>query len=203
MKKRVCLIALALIVTACSKNRGAVLPPPPLPVTLPGDLCPAPVPSVNTQVSQTSGEANNPVVITGDRGFYVAWQDWFGRYPTISGVVVDDAGLPASEVTYFTGEAKCKAPTVSADATGTYLSWIDGTQAKLVRVGPKDEKPLRFGNTVKDAVSGPYGALVWDERGTLYFRGDGRLGLPDKDGNRPEPIPTVVAQGGIESPAVA
>ena len=203
MKTVVYLFAVVLMLTACSKNKGATLPPPPLPVSLPGDVCPAPVPSVNTQVSNTTGEANNPVIITKERGFYVAWSDWFGKNPTISGVAVDDAGLPAGDVTHFPGESKCVAPTVAADGDGIYVGWRDGTTARYARVGKNEQKPLSFGKTVKTAVTGPYGALVWEERGTLYFRGDGRLGLPDRDGNQPEPVPAVVGSGGIESPVVA
>ena len=203
MKNAICLLVAVFMAAACSKNKGATLPPPPLPVILPGDLCPAPVPSVNTQVSQTSGEVNNPVIAPLDRGFYVAWRDWFGKYPTISGVKIDDAGLPVSEVNYFPNEGKCAAPAIAADADSTYISWIDGASARLVQLGKNNDKPLKFGETVKTAVAGPYGALVWEERGTLYFRNDGRLGLPDKNGNRPEPVPAVVATGGIESPALA
>lgn len=133
----------------------------------------------------------------------MAWQDWFGRYPTISGVEVDDGGLPQTEVTYFPGEKKCSDASVSADGDSVYLSWIDGSTARLARVGLKDAAIGSFGKTVKNVVAGAYGALLWEERGTLNFRGDGRLGFPDDDGAVPEPMPTVVAEGGIESPDIA
>jgi hypothetical protein len=202
MSRVVFLVFALFSLAACSKNKGTTLPPPPVPTKLSGSTCPAPVASVNTQVSNTSGDASNPVVYPRERGFYVAWWDWFGTNPMISGVQVDDAGLPTSEVTYFPGEGKCVDPSIAGDGDAVYLAWLDGSTARQVTVGRNDSAPLRFGATVSSAVVGPYGAVIWEERGGLYFRGDGRPAQVDRDGKRVEPAPMPIAAGGIQSPDV-
>lgn len=202
MNRAVILVFTFLTLVACSKNKGATLPPPPVPMRLSGSTCPAPVASVNTQVSNTSGDAGNPVVFPRERGFYVAWWDWFGTNPMISGIQVDDAGLPTSEVTYFPGNGKCVDPSIAGDGDAVYLAWLDGSTARQVTVGRNDTAPRTFGATVSSAVAGAYGAVIWEERNGLYFRGDGRPGLVDRDGKQVEPAPMMVASGGIQHPDV-
>lgn len=203
MKHNLIFLLLWVSIIGCSAGKGAQIPPAPLPTRLSNQTCPAPIPSVNIAVTQSPGEASNPVIVAKDKGFYVAWWDWFGKYPTINGVHIDDGGLPTSELTFFPGEKKCVEPTVARDMEDIHLAWIDGTRAKSAVINQAENKPRSFGESAKYAVSGPYGAVVWEERGTLYFRCDGMEPLPNRKGIVREPRPTIVAQGGIESPALA
>ncbi|MBN2342410.1 MAG: hypothetical protein JXX29_20005 [Deltaproteobacteria bacterium] len=196
-------LAATIALVGCNVQKGAQLPPPPLPVGLTNETCPAPVPSVNTMVSHSSGEANNPVIVAKDLGFYVAWWDWFGKNPTISGIFIKDDGIPTDEETLFPSQKKCSLPTLAADGDNVYVSWLDGSEASHVTIGQNEQKPKKFGKTSRFVASGPWGAVVWEELGTLWFRNDGMLGLPGRDGSIPEPRPLAVAQGGIESPAIA
>lgn len=196
-------LAVILLPFGCNHNRGAQLPPPPLPTGLSNQTCPAPVPSMNTVLSHSTGDANNPVIIAKERGFYVSWWDWFGKYPTIGGLHINDDGLPTSEETVFPGQKKCSLPSLAADAHGIHLAWLDGSEAKSVQIDQNEQAPLTYGTTTRYTQAGPYGALLWEELGTLWFRNNGMLGFANKEGIIPEPKPVAVAKGGIESPAIA
>jgi hypothetical protein len=143
------------------------------------------------------------VVAFDGEGFTLAWWDMRGKFPAVSTMRVDRAGAPLSPFASLPHDGVAKEPTIAVDAAETHFVWMDETAVKSLRVPAAGAAPVKYADRASAAAAGPRGAVVWVEKGVLYFRADGMLPPPNRSGERIEPPPTQVAAGGIEDTRVA
>jgi len=187
---------------ACGTRQPVAEAPAAEPMRIAGDMCPSPTVGENAQITSALGESSSAVIAFDGQGFTLAWWDMRGKFPAVSTMRVDRAGAPLTQFASLPHDGVAKEPTIAVDSAQAHVVWLDEIAVKSARL-PTTAGAVKYADRASAAAAGPRGAVAWVEKGVLYFRSDGMLPPPDRNGERVAPPPTQVAAGGIEDPRVA
>jgi len=204
-QKRLAAICVSATVGAVSCGPVRDLPEEtaPQPAVVDASACIDPAPGINHRMTKALGESNSPVITWANEAFAISWWDMRGRYPSVHVTRVDPMGTRRSPERMLPHEGVSRDQTIAADSEEAHLVWMDEGAVMSKRIGLEEKPAVKIAVKSDAAAAGPWGAVAWTSKGNLLFRCDGMLPAPDRDGDREEPMPVLIHQGGIEDPAVA